>query len=308
MDVIIIDPTANADLAELADLSGATWQRVRSWPFEFPASSRVVSTVPVPNSARQDVLGVVVGQGREPGLGEGWPVRCVPVQDQAEILAFLAGTQAPQRPRVGFLGARGGLGTSMLTLAVALRLEEVPTSVAVVDQDPFSRAPELLGIPDAWSRLRGQGPLLPSRVSAAVPQWSRAVRVAAGRCPGVQEARAVAAALSRAHDVTLEDRGRMGGQEWWEGLSAAVFLMRADDDDLRQWHALPAGVPVVPVLRQGWLSAADAADYLGRPVIVLETERRRDSPPTALLPGQRARGALARAAREVVRELREVLW
>lgn len=308
MDVIIVDPTDNPQLAELADLSGVTWQRVPAWPFQFPTSSRILSTIPVPAPARQEVLGVVVPGKWDPGLAEAWPARRVPVTAHAEILAFLAGAHAPARPRVGVFGARGGLGVSTLALAVTLRLAELPLTVSHVDQDPYSLAPEWIGVPDPWPSLTADGPLLPSRVVELLPRWSRA-RVAAGRCESVQTARNVAAALSRVQDVTVEDRGRLAGEPTWAHLTAAVFVMRADDDDLRLWDTAPSDMPVIPVVRPGVLTLADAADVLGRPVIALETERRpADGVPAALVPRRRARGAVARAAREVVTELQAVLW
>lgn len=312
--IVIVDPFEDSSLAELADLSGVAWLRVRAWPFECSASDRLVTTVPVPAGARSRALGVAVGDcPREAEPGEVWPDLTLPLENRAEILAYMGGSHSPQHTRIGVLGLRGGVGTTYLAACVARMLTHHPLTVALVDDDARSALPDRLGCVDAWRRIDVDGPLLPSRLDSVAPLWQR-VRVVAGHCPGPEQARRVSAALARSHDVVVEDRGRLLCDRSVDDLDLVVPVFSGERADLDVWEEIAPAISgaIAPVVRCYPTGAVrepdDIADFLNMPVIRFAHEKdARTGPRVGAEPGDRRRTASSRAASSVVNVLLDML-
>ncbi len=305
--VVIVDPFESAGIAELADLSGAPWIRVRSWPFEVGPQDRVVTSIPVPMGARSKVLGVFTGVSTPAMPDEAWPDLTVLLDDnRAQILAHMGGANAPPCPRVGVVGMRGGVGVTHLAACIARTATHHPLSVALVSNDPHSPLTEWTKSPDAWPRLDLDGPLLPHRLTKSVPLWHR-VRLLAGRCPSPDAARTVGASLARCHDVVIEDRGRLTRAGDIEGVDLLVVVFSGERCDFDAWDFLSDGitVPVIALARThptGTIAVpAEIADYLGTSVIVYPHEKgARLAAAHGGEPGDRTRGGGAKVAGEIV--------
>ena len=312
--VVIVDPFESPGIAELADLSGVPWVRVRAWPFEVEAHDRVVTSVPVPSGARGRALGVVTGVPAAAAPDEAWPDLTVMLsENRAEILAHMSGANAPPSPRVGVMGMRGGIGVTYLAACIARTLAHHPLTVALVSDDPHSPLPEWTKSRDAWSQIELDGPILPQRLSETLPMWRRA-RLMAGRCPAKGVATAVAASLSRFHDVVVEDRGRLTRTADADGLDALVVVYSGERCDLDLWERVSHGiaVPVIAVARTHptgtVLTPADIADFLGTQVIVFPHEKgARLAPAHGGEPGDRTRGSGAKVAGGIVGQILEYL-
>lgn len=310
--VVLVDPYEHRELADLADLSGSPWVRVRAWPFSIADGDRVVTTIPVPAGAAARALGVLTAPPQAPQIGELWPVTTVDLdRDRAEIVAHMGGANEAPRTRVGVFGLRGGLGVTHLSACIARILAHHPLMVAMVSDDPHSPLPEWTKTEDSWPTIDVDGPLMPERLRALAPSWQR-VSLIAGRCPSPHAARRVAAALARCHDVVVEDRGRIARATDLAELDAAVVVFSGDRSDLHAWDAISDAVPcdVIPVARAhntGTVCApADIADFLGATVVTFGHEKSaRIAPKHGGEPGDCSRGSGIAAASEIVAQLTE---
>lgn len=314
--IVIVDPHESPELAELADLSGVPWVRVRAWPFALERGDRVVTAIPVPTGARGRALGVLTGAPAPPEAAMPdvlWPDLTLELSSsRSEILAHMSGADAPERTRVGVVGLRGGIGVTHLAACMARAFACHPISVALVADDPFSPLPEWTKTPDVWPQIDADGPLLPNRLAALAPTWKRA-RLVAGRCPSTRAARAVSATLARGHDVVVEDRGRLFSADAGAGLDALAVVFSGERSDLALWEAVsdriePEVIPLVRVHPSGTVCApADVADFLGTGVLPLTHEKgARLAPKWGAEPGDFTRGSGMRAAVEVVSRVLEL--
>lgn len=312
---ILLDPTNDPTLSDLAELAGVPVRRCERWPFDLEAGSRVVSTVPVPHAHAATTLGVLTPTSPQPGAGETWPEVTIPLDDGAEmVIAYLAGavTDAAEAASgatvVGVWGLRGGIGTSTLAAALARVIAEDPLAVALVDADPVSLVwPHVQSQGRlAWADLAGEsGPLLPHRLDANLPVWHR-VRVLAadgrGSVPAVGPA---VGALATTHDVVVVDSGRVA----LPGARTRVPVLTGTREEVEALGRLVAergeAERIVPVVRAGGeISAREVAHHCDVPVVHLGSERGSSAAARhGMAPGDRPRGAVARAARAVAAQL-----
>lgn len=309
---VIIDPFDNAELRELAVLTGMPVRSIPKWPFDLGPRDCVISTVPVPQAHAGRVLGVVVGPAPAPGIGEVWPDRVVHLETgAAAVAAHLAGDSDPKGLVVAVVGMSGGIGTSTAAAALARQLAGVPLAVALVNTDPIPHLRSLLALGEgsAWADLAGSGPLLPNRIE--LPVWER-VRVLCADSRGGAGDRLAAAthALRCAHDMVVVDVGRDFGALAALRPSLCVAVMEGEPVAVAATAALleRLGSPCVAVVRAGGsIAAPEVAVRLGVDVVSLGLERGGSGAAHGCRPGDRSRGAVSRAVREIGKYCEELL-
>ena len=252
----------------------------------------------------------------------------VELPEDSDLLgAWLAdlGDRAGDRPAqglvVGVLGASGGVGSSVLALAVAeVAAPEGPS--LLVDLDPWGLpAGVLAGVtadastePVTWADLaalegrigaRALRESLPSRDGLRVLGWGP---VAPADGPPGRVLREVVAAARRGHEVVVLDVPRSGATREALGLCDAVVVvstptLAGSAGAARVRALLPAGVAagvVVRPVRGAW--PEDLARLVGLPLwAVLPAQRGLDEHLAAGLGAVRSRRSpCARAARDVL--------
>lgn len=241
--------------------------------------------------------------------------------DTARVAALLADLgEDDQRPGtvVGVVAGSGGVGASVLTVALAAVAAETGTALSV-DLDPRGSGLEVLAgtgrdRAPGWESLAGAhgrlnaGALrsaLATGHGPAVLGWGTTGRRDLPPATLVSES---LAAARRGHDWTFVDTR---SPDVWSGCDALVLLVAASVPGVaaaaRTVPDLPAGVPVGVAVRSRrhdrW--ADDVARSLGLPLWTVVTRQRGldDHLSAGLGPVRRGRSPLRRAAGDVLREV-----
>ena len=247
-------------------------------------------------------------------------------QDAELLLGSLAAVATPRRARViGFVGAGGGLGTSVLAAVVARLCVAAGHTTALVDLDPAGGGVDVvLGTEhDAGPRwadvLAERGGFPPDRLMGALPSW-HGVRVLSSDVRGGAGAAAVgleaAGALTRAADVVVLDlpRGVLGPGADRDHLALCDDVVLLAGCDTRAAAAAAAAAtaltpyPVRLVVRgpaAGALHPEDVAEACGLELTVhLRPERAFTAGvERGLSPGDQRRGPLRATGQRLLREL-----
>ena len=241
--------------------------------------------------------------------------------DTGRVAALLADLgEEDHRPGrvVGVVAGSGGVGASVLTVALATVAAESATALAV-DLDPRGAGLEVLaGVghdrTPGWDSLAGaHGRLNAGALRAALATgdgpavlgWGTTGLRLLPAAPVVAES---LAAARRGHDWAFVDSR---SPDVWSGCDALVVLVAASVPGVaaaaRTVQELPAGVPVGVAVRSRrhdrW--AEDVARSLGLPLWTVVTRQRPldDHLSAGLGPVRRGRSPLRRAAGDLLREL-----
>lgn len=252
--------------------AGAPWHRAA-----LVLLGEDVAAMPVP-SARRDLVLLTGGDASAWALAAAVGASRVVVLPDArgqllELLAALV-TREPRGRVLGFLGGRGGAGTSTLTVAAGLAAVWAGLRAVVVDGDPLGGGLDVLvGAENQpghrWSDLlAARGAVHPELLRDGLPQvdglrllsFDRSREATTGALdPDV--ARVVLGAAAAGHDLVAVDLPRGSGAP-----------------DTGVWRLLDAVVLVVPAEVRAALAAVRLADQLRDSVaavhLVVRTSRR----------------------------------
>jgi secretion/DNA translocation related CpaE-like protein len=194
-------------------------------------------------------------------------------RDESALAGLLARADAPARapaPTVSVVGGRGGAGSSLLAVALALAGERAGRATALLDTDPLGCGSDIyLGCDDASSgreRRTGWDDLLvrhgrvhwrdlreglPGTPGVSVLTWTRRSDPARTAALPVGAARAVLASARHGTELVVADLPRCPGP------GSAVFLNRSDVVYL----VVPADVPSVVAAARlvPWLAEESAS-------------------------------------------------
>ena len=237
------------------------------------------------------------------------------VRRLGDLLADLADLERPGRV-VGLVAGSGGVGASVLTVAVATVAARRGATALAVDLDPSGAGLDLVaGLDDQagvdWDSLAlGQGRLSSTalRESLARPGGPPILGWAAtsGRtAPPAAVVGEVLAAARRGHDLVAVDSP---SPQVWTSCDVLVLVVAGAVHGLaaarRIAALLPGGVPAGLAVRSPrhdrW--AQQAAQTLSLPLWAVVTDQRGldEHLSAGLGPARRSRGAVARAAGEIV--------
>ncbi|RKS06418.1 secretion/DNA translocation related CpaE-like protein [Nocardiopsis sp. Huas11] len=281
------DPALLDDLLRLAsaastevNVARTVDQALRSWshaPLAVVGADlrAALSTADPPPHPRLVVVGRATGgTGTATGAPPGSEASSLLLpRDESALAGLLSRADAPARPpapTVSVVGGRGGAGSSLLGVALALAGERAGRSTALLDTDPLGCGSDLyLGCDDSppgpggrtgwgdllvrhgrvhWRDLR-EG--LPGTSRVSVLTWTRRMEPArAGSLP-VGAARAVLASARHGTDLVVADLPRCPSP------ASAVFLNRSD----LVYVVVPADVPSVVAAARlvPWLAEESAS-------------------------------------------------
>jgi secretion/DNA translocation related CpaE-like protein len=236
-----------------------------------------------------------------------------------DILRDLADHERTAGRVLGVVAGSGGVGASVLTVAVATVAARDGATVLAVDLDPGGAGLELLaGHADQagvdWDSLStGQGRLSSTALrdslarshGPAVLGWSTTSIRPSPPEPVVGE---VLAAARRGHDLVVVDSP---SPQVWSSCDVLVLVVAGSVHGIaaarRVLSRMPVGVPVGLAVRaprhDAW--ARDVAQTLALPLWTVVTDQRAldEHLSAGLGPARRPRGPVARAAAEIVRQV-----
>jgi secretion/DNA translocation related CpaE-like protein len=240
-----------------------------------------------------------------------------------DLLADLADRERPTGRVVGLVAGSGGVGASVLTVAVTTVADRRGAAALAVDLDPSGAGLDLVAGHDEqpgvdWDSLAlGHGRLSSTALReslsrAAAPSvlgWAPSSGRATPPAAVVGEA---LAAARRGHDLVAVDSP---SPQVWTSCDVVVLVVAGTVHGLaaarRVAHHLPVGVPAglaVRCPRRSDRWARQAAQALSLPLWAVVTDQRGldDHLSAGLGPARRSRGAVARAAGEIVDVLGEL--
>jgi secretion/DNA translocation related CpaE-like protein len=222
---------------------------------------------------------------------------------------------------VGVLGARGGVGATVLAAALGVTAVSARLRCVVVDADPVGDLPLVLDVADEpgvrWHDLAGAAGRLPAGdLGAALPRRD-GVRVLGGRgdvpvhVPG-GSVEAVLTALARGHDLVVVDLPRLlhpSAAAAQARCTVLLLVVPCDRHGIAAARQLLAGaaetvldVRLVARVARGGIDPQQVSDDLRLPLVArVRTDRRVGA--DAALGVVRSRSSLARACRRVLADL-----
>jgi secretion/DNA translocation related CpaE-like protein len=236
----------------------------------------------------------------------------------ADLLGELADSGRPPGVVVGVVGGSGGVGASVLTVALAAVATTSGADAVAVDLAPRGAGLAVVaGLEEAhgpdWDTLSsGQGRLNSTALRESLQPRSASAPAVLGwgpgsrrRAPGPAVVAEVVAAARRGHDwVALDDPTADG----WSACDAMLLVVAGSVHGIRAAgrtaELLPAGVPVGLAVRSprrdGW--AAEVPRALSLPSWTVVTDQRGldEHLSAGLGPVRRPRSPLARSARDVL--------